>query len=131
MGITGEDAGRGGDNAGDCGIGGWPISVRTISRTTAESENGCVVRLYRNEYNSLLTYEELYDAVDSEGSALPAEQWRDGYWNPSEYIVEACLVGIYSIVEALAAVVHRADGTALVEYTANNKVIAERILTDG
>lgn len=131
MNVTGGRGVDGHQDAGDPESGRESTPVRTIRRTTAESENGCVVRLYRNEDNSLLTYEELYDAVDSEGSALPAEQWRDGYWNPSEYMVEACLVGIYSIVEALATVVHRADGTLLVEYTANNKVIAERILTDG
>lgn len=54
-----------------------------------------------------LRYEELYDAVDAEGSALPADQWRDGYWDAGEFIVEATEVGIYNQVDALATMVTR------------------------
>jgi hypothetical protein len=108
---------------------------RTISRATAESENGFVVRLYRTDDGTLLTYEELYDEVDAEGSALPPEQWRGGEWDANEYIIEACLVGIYDIEEVLATVVQRhVDGkqVGVVEYVGDDdQVVAVRRVDQG
>lgn len=101
--------------------------VATISRSTAESEDGYVVALYRVDDGTLLTYDELYEKVDAEGSVLPCEQWVDGVWDCHGYIVEACLVGIYDTVEVLAAVVNRDTGETVVEYTGDGEeVIAER-----
>ena len=103
----------------------------TISRATAQSEDGFVVRLYRTDDGSLLTYEELYDAVDAEGSVLPTEQWIGGEWNCHEYIVEACLVGIYDTVEVVAVVVNRDTGETVVEYTSDgDEVVAERRIVE-
>lgn len=102
----------------------------TISRANAQSENGFVVRLYRTD-DRLLTYEELYDEVDAEGSVLPTEQWVDGEWDCHSYIVEACLVGIYDTVEVLAAVVNRDTGETVVKYTGDDdEVVAERRVVD-
>lgn len=101
-------------------------SEGSISRATAESEDGHVVRLYRHD-DRLLTYGELYDEVDAEGSELPPEQWIDGVWDCHGYIVEACLVGIYDVVEVLAAVLIRDTGEAVVEYSGDDDdVVAER-----
>ena len=103
---------------------------RSISRRTAEVEHDHMVRLYRADDGTLLTYEELYDEVDAEGSALPADQWRDGYWDAHEYIVEACLVGIYDSMEVLATLVTRdVEGSPMnvVEYTDDEEeIVAER-----
>jgi hypothetical protein len=104
----------------------------TVSRTTAESEDGHVVRLYRTDDNWLLTYEELYDEVDTQGAALPPDQWIDGKWDCHSYIVDACLIGIYDTVELLAAVVNRDTGETVVRYTNDcNEVVAERLVVHG
>lgn len=100
-----------------------------IIRAEAESENGYMVQLYRTGDDRLLTYEELYAEVDAEGSALPPEQWRDGVWNCHEYIVEACLVGLYNTEDVVAAVVTRPTGETVVEYTdEDDVVVAERLV---
>jgi len=83
------------------------MPMGTVSRAVAQSEHGCVVRLYRASKDRLLRYAELYEEVDAEGAALPADQWRDGYWDAAEYIVEACDVGIYKRLEVLATMVTR------------------------
>jgi hypothetical protein len=127
-GITGDGTGDGVD-AIDGDVGSRPIPVRTISRATAESENGFVVTLYRDGDGALMTYEELYEEVDAEGSALPPEQWIDGAWNAHEYIVEACLVGIYDRLDAVATVVVRDTGETVVEYTGDgDEFVAERLV---
>lgn len=88
-----------------------------------------MVQLYRTGDDQLLTYEELYEEVDAEGSALPPEQWIYGEGNCREYIIEACLVGNYSTEEALAAVVTRDDGESVVEYISDeDEVLAERLI---
>ncbi|WP_163796922.1 hypothetical protein [Mycolicibacterium sediminis] len=97
----------------------------TIDRAAAVAEDGAIVRMYRHD-GLVLTYDELYAEVDAEGSALPAEQWRDGVWNAHEYIVEACLVGIYDQVEVLATLIEGESG-AVVEYSDDlDEVIARR-----
>lgn len=106
-------------------------SNAAISRATAESEDGNVVRMYRTDNDRLLTYKELYDEVDAEGSVLPPEQWIDGVWDCHGYIVEACLVGIYDTVEVQAAVVNRDTDETVVEYTGDDdEVGAECRVTD-
>lgn len=104
---------------------------KTVSRASALAEDGFVVRMYRFNDDPLMTYEELYDEVDAEGSALPTEQWRDGVWDAHEYLIEACLVGIYNTVEVVATVVNRGTGVIVVEYTDDeDEVIARRKVVD-
>lgn len=82
------------------------IAMDTVSRSTAEEEVDTVIALYRDD-DAVLRYEELYERVDAEGAALPPEQWRDGYWDAAEYIVEASEVGIYHRLNVLASIVMR------------------------
>jgi hypothetical protein len=56
---------------------------------------------------TIASYEELYEEIDAEGAALPPEQWRDGYWDAGECIVEACEVGIYRRFDVSAMMVTR------------------------
>jgi hypothetical protein len=84
-----------------------------LSRATAKSEDGHVVTMYHNGDGELLTYEELAGELDVEAASIPAENWRDGEWDVGDYIIEACLVGIYQQVNAVARVVTRyTDGTS-------------------
>lgn len=79
----------------------------TIRRSLAEAELDQMIPMYRDGGEGWMRYEELYDEVDAEGSALPPEQWRDGYWDADQYIVEATEVGIYERVDTVATIVTR------------------------
>ena len=48
----------------------YRILERSISRRTAELEHDHMVRLYRADDGTLLTYEELYDEVDATPGAI-------------------------------------------------------------
>jgi hypothetical protein len=90
------------------------VSLGKISRAAAETEVGEVVYLYHDGDGDLMTYEQLADALDTEAAGLPAEQWRDGVWDVGDYIIEACQVGIYVQVEAVASTATRySDGNAV------------------
>jgi hypothetical protein len=76
-----------------------PATWLTVSRFTARVENGSIVSLYRFSDGPLKTYEELAGELEIEAAGLPPEQWIDGEFRVGEYIIEACLVGIYDRVD--------------------------------
>ncbi|OBB45428.1 hypothetical protein [Mycobacterium sp. 852002-51961_SCH5331710] len=89
----------------------------TIRRSIAEAELDQTIPMYSDGDDRWIRYEELYAEVDAEGSALPPEQWRDGYWDAGEYIVEATEVGIYERVDTVAMIATRySDGKSLWTY---------------
>ena len=61
-----------------------------------------------------MTYEELVEAVSEEAAAIPPEEagWIDGEFNAGEYIIEACISGMYGQMEVTGRIVTEyTDGT--------------------
>lgn len=85
-----------------------PWNRATVSSAFAQSELGLTLSLYRDD-RGWMTYDELYQLVCDEAASVPAEEagWRDGEFNAHEYIIEACLVGLYDTINVDATHRHR------------------------
>ena len=77
-----------------------PWNRNPMGRAAGSSESGCVWMLYQ-DHGEWMTYEELVEAVSEEAAAIPPEEagWRDGEFNAGEYIIEACISGMYGQME--------------------------------
>lgn len=83
-----------------------PWNRDTVSSAFAQSELGLILSLYRDG-REWMRYDELYRRVCDEAASVPAEEaaWRDGEFNAHEYIIEACLVGLYDTMNVDARIV--------------------------
>ncbi|MGW8815553.1 hypothetical protein [Gordonia terrae] len=83
-----------------------PWNRDTVSSAFAQSELGLTLSLYRDD-RGWMTYDELCQLVCDEAASVPAEEagWRDGEFNAHEYIIEACLVGLYDTTNVYARIV--------------------------
>lgn len=90
-----------------------PWNRNPVGRAAASLESGCVLTLYQDD-GEWMTYEELVEAVSEEAAAIPPEEagWIDGEFNAGEYIIEACISGMYGQMEVTARIVTEyTDGT--------------------
>ena len=90
-----------------------PWNRNPVDRGTASLESGCVLILYQ-DHGQWMSHEELVEAVSEEAAAIPPEEagWIDGEFNAEEYIIEACISGMYGQMEVTARIVTEyTDGT--------------------
>ena len=90
-----------------------PWNRNPMGRAAGSSESGCVWMLYQ-DHGEWMTYEELVEAVSEEAAAIPPEEagWIDGEFNAGEYIIEACISGMYGQMEVTGRIVTEyTDGT--------------------